>query len=272
MKTITKIFNSFTELESFISSSPRLKENQKKDSTKISERTDNDYFEFSGTSDYSQAAEFLRSGYTYGCESLQKEMTGLAKNYKNVVTVKNDVFGVVPNIGAYMTGHPKNMINIKTEKKAVKTKVINMIVNTNVSHRYSTDDVLKVGAATLLQLIRLERNGYKVNLYVSNKTLNDDNDTILYVILKIKNSNEKLNLLKVAYPIVHPSYQRRHMFAVRERIIDVRKGYGYSRGFEESDLPVGMHKENTIIINFCDAVRKYDLSQYLKEAIGKVIK
>ena len=272
MKTITKTFNSFSELENFISSSPRLKVNQKKEGSKISERTDNDYFEFSGTTGYAQASEFLRGGYTYGCEQLRKEMNGLAKNYKNVVTVKNDVFGVVPNIGSYMTGHPKNMINIKNEKRAVKTKVINMIVNTNVSYKISTDDVLKVGAATLLQLIRMERNGYKVNLYVSNRTLNDDNDTILCVFLKIKNSGEQLNLLKVAYPIVHPSFQRRHMFAVRERIIDVRKGYGYSQRVEESDLPAGMHKDNTIIINYCDAVIKYDLSQYLKEAISKVIK
>lgn len=272
MNKITKIFNSFTELENFISSSPRLKTNQKTENGKYSERNDSTYSGFSGTSNYDEAAEFLRSGYIYGYESLQKEMTGLAKNYKNVVTVKNDVFGVVPNIGAYMTGHPKNMLNIVTEKRAVKTKVINMIVNTNVLSHYSTNDVMKVGAATLLQLIRLERNGFKVNLYTSNKTLNDDEDTILSVFLKIKNSGEQLNLLKVAYPIVHPSYQRRHMFAVRERLIDVHKSYGYSRPLDELDLPVGMNKMNTIIINYCEAVKQADLTQYLKEAISKVIK
>ena len=161
MKTITKIFNSFSDLENFISSSPRLKGNEER---KASENISDTYFKFSDTMDYSQAAEFLRSGYTYGCESLQKEMNGLAHNYKNVTTVKNDVFGVVPNIGAYMTGHPKNMINIKTEKRAVKTKVINMVINTIVSCSYTKEDIVRLGAATLLQLIRLERKGYEINL------------------------------------------------------------------------------------------------------------
>lgn len=268
MKIITKIFNSFSELESFISSSPRVKGNEKRTS---SEDISDDYFKFSDTMDYSQAAEFLRSGYTYGCESLQKEMTGLAKNYKNVVTVKNDVFGVVPNIGAYMTGHPKNMINIKTEKRAVKTKVINMVINTSVSARYTKDDIVRLGAATLLQIIRLERNGFKVNLYVASKTEYKGNKSICFT--KVKNSSENLNLLKIAYPIVHPSFHRRHMFAVLERTIKIDDGYGYPELIDSQDLPVSLNSKNTIIFNYREAPRNVEgINEHLRKAISKVIK
>lgn len=268
MKTITKIFNSFSELESFISSSPRVKGNEER---KASENNSDTYFKFSDTMDYSQAAEFLRSGYNYGCESLQKEMSGLARNYKNVVTVKNDVLGVVPNIGAYMTGHPKNMINIKTEKRAVKTKVINMVINTIVSYSYTKDDIVRLGAATLLQIIRLERNGYKVNLYVANKIEYKSNQLVCFT--KVKNSSEQLNLLKVAYPIVHPSFIRRHMFAVYERTIKIDKGYGCVQSVESKDLPVSLNPMNTIIFNYREAPRNVEgINNHLREAINKVIK
>lgn len=268
MKTITKIFNSFSELESFISSSPRVKGNEKR---KASEDMSDTFFKFSGTTDYAQAAEFLRSGYNYGFEQLQKEMAGLAKNYKNVVTVKNDVFGVVPNIGAYMTGHPKNMINIKSEKRAVKTKVINMVINTSVPAIYTKDDIVRLGAATLLQLVRLERNGYKVNLYVANKAEHEDNEIVCFT--KVKNSSENLNLLKVAYPIVHPSYFRRQIFAVYERTISIDDGYGYVKLVKSKDLPVSLNPINTIIFNYREAPRNVEgINEYLKEAISKVIK
>lgn len=268
MKTITKIFNSLSELENFISSSPRVKGNEERTT---SEDTSDTFFKFSDTMDYSQAAEFLRSGYTYGCDQLQKEMTGLAKNYKNVTTVKNDVFGVVPNIGAYMTGHPKNMINIKTEKKAVKTKVINMIVNTTVPARYTKEEITKLGAATLLQLIRLERDGFKVNLYVANKIEWKSNQLVCFT--KVKNSSEKLNILKVAYPIVHPSFLRRHMFAVYERTIKIDKGYGYPQSVESKDLPISLNPMNTIIFNYREAPRNIEgINNHLREAISKVIK
>lgn len=268
MNKITKIFNSFSELESFISSSPRVKGNEKRTS---SEDTDKENCKFTDTKNYQEASDYLKSGYTYGCESLQKEMSGLAKNYKNVVTVKNDVFGVVPNIGAYMTGHPKNMINIKTEKRAVKTKVINMIINTAVSCSYTKNDVVRLGAATLLQIIRLERNGYKVNLYVANKTEEESNQLVCFT--KVKNSSEKLNLLKVAYPLVHPSYHRRHMFAVIERTIKIDDGYGYPKSVESKDLPVSLNPMNTIIFNYREAPRNVEgINEYLKEAISKVIK
>ena len=268
MKTITKIFNSFSELENFISSSPRVKGNEER---LTSEDISDTFIKFSGTSDYSQAAEFLRSGYNYGFEQLQKEMTGLARNYKNVVTVKNDVFGVVPNIGAYMTGHPKNMINIKNEKRVVKTKVINMIINTTVPARYTQEDIITLGAATLLQLVRLERNGYKVNLYVANKIEWKSNQLVCFT--KLKNSSENLNLLKVAYPIVHPSFLRRHMFAVYERTIKIDTGYGYPQSLESKDLPVSLNPMNTIIFNYREAPRNVEgINNHLREAISKVIK
>lgn len=268
MNKITKIFNSFTELENFISSSPRVKGNEERTR---SEETEKYYVDFSGTSDYPQAAEFLRSGYSYGCEQLKKEMTGLAKNYKNVTTVKNDVFGVVPNIGAYLTGHPKNMLNIKTEKRAVKTKVINMVINTSVPAIYTKDDIVRLGAATLLQLVRLERNGYKVNLYVANKAEHEDNEVVCFT--KVKNSSENLNLLKVAYPIVHPSYFRRQIFAVYERTISIDDGYGYVKLVKSKDLPVSLNPINTIIFNYREAPRNVEgINESLKEAISKVIK
>lgn len=268
MNKITKTFNSFSELENYISSSPRVKGNEERTT---SEDTSDTFFKFSGTTDYAQASEFLISGYTYGCEQLQKEMTGLAKNYKNVTTVKNDVFGVVPNIGAYMTGHPKNMINIKNERRAVKTKVINMIVNTTVPARYTKEEITKLGAATLLQLIRLERNGYKVNLYVANKIEWKSNQLVCFT--KVKNSSEQLNILKVAYPIVHPSFLRRHMFAVYERTIKIDKGYGYPQSVESKDLPVSLNPMNTIIFNYREAPRNVEgINEHLQKAISKVIK
>lgn len=52
-------------------------------------------------------------------------------------------------------------------------------------------------------------------------------DNTLDILLKIKGSNTKLDLIRVSYPIVHSSMLRRHIFAVMERSAPLCKGYGY---------------------------------------------
>ena len=88
-----------------------------------------------------------------------------------------------------------------------------------------------------LQIInKLESQGYRCNLNVfwciSEKSLRYSlNCKIIAVKIKVKSSSEKLNISKLAFPLVHPSMLRRLLFRFIEVYPNVTKGffgcYGY---------------------------------------------
>lgn len=94
-------------------------------------------------------------------------------------------------------------------------------------------------AAKVASVIRgLEKSGYRVNLYVAGIARN--NNQTIGVAVKVKNAGEYLDTLRLAYPIVHPSFFRRHILAYLERCKGYRmpKNYGYVLETSYSKLAV----------------------------------
>ena len=71
---------------------------------------------------------------------------------------------------------------------------------------------------------RVTSDGTPVTHRTSRGTVSDDYST--FFIVTLKKSNQKLDLYRIAYPALHPSFFRRHCFAVFERLnkIDLRIG------------------------------------------------
>lgn len=245
---ITKIFDSLGEMSRYIQDTPRIAYNVKHgfcESELISPRKTI----FTGTESFEAADELLLKGYDAGVEALQRYSTqNVSRNYKVVTSLKNDVCGVIPNVGAYLTGDPRNMINIGTRKVMARSKVINLIVNTIVCSYVTTEEIAKVNGSILRNVIELERSGYSVNLYLLNSITPKKFET-LSIFVKIKSSNERLNLLKVAYPIVHPSFLRRHAFAVAERLGRLVNTYGYPNTLTNEDIEKCTGIKKAIVIN-----------------------
>ena len=61
------------------------------------------------------------------------------------------------------------------------------------------------------------------------------NSTPVYIAVKIKDAGQYFDSLRVAYPLINPSFLRRHIFAVMERIKDVELPSGYGAVMEDYD-------------------------------------
>ena len=138
----------------------------------------------------------------------------------------------MPIVPRVLAGVPENMLAIRKEEYN-NTKVLNVIYNTTADHRVSTDAIIKTSASVASAIKTLEKNGYRVNLHVANFVYM--NSTPVYIAVKIKDAGQYFDSLRVAYPLINPSFLRRHIFAVMERIKDVELPGGYGAVMEDYD-------------------------------------
>lgn len=268
---ITKIFDSIGEMSRYIQNTPRTKHNEAF-SINESEGEGSFYTKFTGTESLAAADELLLKGYDVGVAALQNAIKNVKRNYKVVTTIKNDVCGFIPNIGAYLTGNPRNMMNITT-KVSTQTKVINLVVCVTVHGGVSSDTIIGINGKILQNIIELERSGYNVNLYVVDTTIYKKYDSTCTMI-KIKSSNERLNLLKVSYPLVHPSFLRRHIFAVQERLSDIDGKYGRYMDISPAELEGYTKLKNIVYIKTKSYLRltQRDFYKEIRSDIEKQLK
>lgn len=268
---ITKIFDSLGDLSQYIQSTPRTKHNEKQ-GFNSSESVSRGYIDFTGTDSFEVADELMLNGYDAGVDALQNATKNVSRNYKVVTTIKNDVCGFMPNVGAYLTGEPRNMMNITTRRVKAQSKVINLIICITVCDDVAPKTIHEVNGMILRNIIELERGGYNVNLYVVDLTKYKKLDSTC-IMVKIKSSNERLNLLKVSYPLVHPSFLRRHIFAVQERLSDIEGTYGRYMDMSSADLEKYTGLKNVVFIKTEAYVRRQNESyDMIRSDIEKQLK
>lgn len=255
---ITKIFDSLWDLSQYIKSAPRTKHNEEF-CIKDSESESASDTKFTGTASLDAADELLLKGYDAGVDALQNATKKVSRNYKVVTTIKNDVCGFMPNVGAYLTGEPRNMMNITTRRVKAQSKVINLIICITVLGGVAPKTIHEVNGMILRNIIELERGGYNINLYVADLTKYKSKESTI-IMVKLKSSNERLNLLKVSYPLVHPSFLRRHIFAVQERLSDIEGTYGRYMDMSSADLEKYTGLKNVVFIKTGSYVRRQNES------------
>lgn len=184
---------------------------------------------FRGTRTHEEADNLLINGDTFTAKIIQGRNTQ-KKNNRITNTIKQDFCGFVPNVGAVVSGSPINMYNVK-QTTYRNTKVLNIVYF--IGARYTTDkeELAKAGAKLLNVINTIEARGYKINLYAATCLIPQINgrkraSSRLNLAVKIKDSGKHLNITKVAYPIAHPSFLRRHCFLWIDTVCkDATNGY-----------------------------------------------
>lgn len=167
---------------------------------------------FTGTKDYKTADQLLICGDSANLDKLMSvsgvDLSAVRGNQKRNVCQKS-VCGGVPLVPVFLTGVPKNML--ASRKITTKTKVISLLINCAYDFHITTDKIINLGAK-LVSIIRyLEKNGIRVNLYAGVYLQDSLKNDYQFAVL-IKNAGAPLNLLNIAYPIINPSFLRRHVF------------------------------------------------------------
>lgn len=171
--------------------------------------------DFCGTNTHKEADELLINGDTFTAKIIE----GCNKNKRlnrTTNTIKQDFCGFVPNVGAVVSGSPINMYNAK-QTTYKNTKVLNFVYFIGASCDVDKKELAAAGAKLLNIINTLEARGYRTNIFAARcivPIINEkvQNKSRLNLAIKIKDSGRHLNITKIAYPIAHPSFFRRHCF------------------------------------------------------------
>lgn len=188
-----------------------------------------------GTKSFEEASDLLKHGWPDMSEKLTTKLKAEGKMEPSYVSkIVYDVQGFQPIVPLYLQGVPTSMAYRK--KVVMKQKVVTINKDVSYSGGTSVDTIMEESIKAFRIIKRLESQGYRVNLNVCLGTKrwpssNDNTSEQYYVRIRVKSANEKLNVSKLAFPLVNPSMLRRILFRFIEVYPSVSKsfvdGYGY---------------------------------------------
>ena len=222
MKTINKKFDSLTAFSAWLNATAPAGYFADSDflaSTAASE-------DFTGTSSFYDADRLLLGGWHDGAARVSAYIAGGARGHEDRPQSYYSPVGFAPSVGRYLSGHPYNMINRR--RVSVPAPVVSIVYNAAVhDNKNTTPAAIEKAAAKLFNVIAgLEQSGVRVELWVGVFAKTYEREAV-NIAVKIKSAGQPFNLLKMIYPIVHPSFLRRHGFAAIERVGVPGSGWKY---------------------------------------------
>lgn len=161
-----------------------------------------------GTESYEQAADYLENGHKESAEKLTLKIGSVKKQYETQgkrIKSEYSVVGHQASVPRYLQGIPQNMIMQK--KVPQKQKVIKLVKSIGYNASVSANTIFEQSAKALVIVEKLEAMGYRVELDLVRIT--EEADRMVGFQITIKKSSERMNVAKLAFPMVHPSMLRR---------------------------------------------------------------
>lgn len=233
--------------------------------------TKKDDVAFYGTKTFSEADVNLKFGDNKLAKMLQAELLDVQQAETETEITQSlelDVCGFFPDVAAYLSGDPCNMVSL-VDTFADKEKVLNLIWQNDACAAIDAKDIQECAARVINVILGLEKIGYKVNLYYGYSAQVDDCKHVIGALVKIKNSDEYLDTLRMAYPLVSASMKRRHMFSYLEKTPNVPTSFNWGYG-----TPVKISKvfnaeiDGMTVVNFkdfnkksCEQIKDYILGE-----------
>lgn len=247
MKDVIRTFDTLAEYDRFLQETP-LNEAFEKHPYSLSSKNGTE--SFCGTKSWEDATIRM----TVGDEESAKKIEG-AKNGERVNAnirstyqrpkLQRKVAGFMPCVPAYCAGARKNMFAYKKETKISKT--VTIVYNISALAGVPSTAIALAAFKVLKAVLKIEASGTRVNFYTS--TLAYSGGQYVGSVVKIKDSGQYFNFLKMAYPMVHPSMQRRQGFRFREVAEGVDSSFvsGYGSTVESSEALKTVIERNTKI-------------------------
>lgn len=183
---------------------------------------------WSGTPTYKDAEKIMLDGYREPLEKMKKAILqiGQKENHAKPRT-KNDFVGFAPNVPNYLMNIPQTMIN--RDRVAPKTNTIHLTYSICTASKTKPDDMIKGGINFISLVNSLEKQGYRVMIDIVFTTVS--NGVTASVGITLKQYGQGTNLLKLAFPLVHPAMLRRFAFKWLETTPELKEtsfihGYG----------------------------------------------
>lgn len=187
-------------------------------------------YHFTKTKDFSEAVELFKNGWSDMATKLVQKLKIIESKTEPTMKPKNTlgVAGYQAIVPLYLKGIPNNMVTKKMIP--IKQKVITLNKSIDYNSGVSTNQIIEESIKAMQIIKKLETQGYRCNLNLVLGTTAGYPSKQFIVKVRIKSANEKLNVSKLAFPLVHPSMLRRLFFRFIEVYPHVTKsfvsGYG----------------------------------------------
>lgn len=217
--------------------------------------------EFTGTQNWKEAVELFENGYS---EVLEKIKGGVIKNLntnqiENRRHVRTGVIGYAPHVPNAILNLPNSMIY--TEHQPQKVKAISIYYAPTANCNTSTETFIDAGIAMLSAVNMLEKSGVRVNLnIVFFDGANMYDSELTFATVKVKDYKEHMDILKLCFPVVHPSLFRRFGFKWLETSPDIKESgwegcYGHESERMDNVLKKKAIGENEFLFTLQDVAK-----------------
>lgn len=163
-----------------------------------------DLGKWEGVKDYEEALTLLRNGYQPTVEKLKEQIRFNKAGAGKRISFQNNIVGYAPVVPLAMMNVPNCMVDMKM--KPIKCKVLDIYYDMTCSSGTSSKQIIENGQKLLGTIIELEKQGYKFNLYAMQTYSNDKSADML--LIKIKSSNQPLDLKRISFPLTHTAFFR----------------------------------------------------------------
>lgn len=175
-----------------------------------SSKTSGYYASWTKTKNFDEAVNLFKNGWSDMATKLTQKLKLIESKTEPTMKPRNStgVCGYQAIVPMYLNGQPNNMLNKKMVP--VKQKVVTINKSIDYSASVDSDTIINESIKALQIIKKLESQGYRCNL---NIVLGGFKRGVgFFVKVRIKSANEKLNVSKLAFPLVHPSMLRRLFF------------------------------------------------------------
>lgn len=192
------------------------------------------------TENFDEAVQLFKNGWSDMATKLVQKLKAIESKTEPTMKPRNklDVCGYQAIVPLYIQGVPNNMMNKKMVP--VKQKVITINKSLDYNGGVSSDKIIDESIKAMQIVKKLEAQGFRCNLnIVLGTTAGWGSDARQFIIkVRIKSANEKLNVSKLAFPLVHPSMLRRLFFRFIEVYPKVTKNFvgGYGHPATSSEM------------------------------------
>ena len=186
---------------------------------------------FCGTKNWDEAQSLLKHGYKEGAKDLLNcKTTVKVISPERKKQIFADVTGFSPIVPNAIIGLPNSMLNKRD--KISPSRVLNIILDIAVSCKTDKEIFVKAGKNIYSFIKSIEATGTKVNLTIMVNLYVKRVKRFVCLFVKIKDSKQAINPQLISYPIIHPSFLRRHVFRWIETspftsYQEMTKYYGY---------------------------------------------
>ena len=192
------------------------------------------------TESFEEAVNLFKNGWSDMATKLVQKLKVIESKTEPTMKPRNklDVCGYQAIVPLYLQGVPNNMVNKKMVP--VKQKVITLNKSLDYNGGTSSDKIVEESIKAMQIVKKLEAQGFRCNLNICLGTSAGwGKDARQFIIkVRIKSANEKMNISKLAFPLVHPSMLRRLFFRFIEVYPNVTKNFvsGYGHPATSSEM------------------------------------